>query len=162
MTLWLTHELLARLVALGEQFAPLETGGILLGWRNGCDHIATGMIGPGPCAMHGRYAFVPDHAWQMAALRRIFSASKGDLDYLGDWHTHPTGPAKMSDEDRSTLRRICRKVATPVMVIVDPSTAVPHVAAWSGARRNLFQIAIDTLRIKPFQAQFHWHSALIE
>jgi len=90
--------------------ARAENGGILLGWRSDEDRIVADLRGPGAHALHGRHCFVPDHAWQVTEINRAFPASRGDLDYLGDWHSHPEVVAEMSDLDSATLLRIARRV----------------------------------------------------
>lgn len=86
--------------------------------RVGKDRVVVDLRGPGPHALHGRHCFVPDHAWQVAEIRRAFQDSTGDVDYLGDWHSHPGGAAAMSDLGSATLRRIARRVKEPLMLIV--------------------------------------------
>ena len=49
------------------------------------DHI----IGPGPLALHGRYRFTPDLAWQHQQIAERHHATGGRSTYLGDWHSHP-------------------------------------------------------------------------
>lgn len=156
MTLWLANAVVDRMTASGRKVAPLETGGILLGWRDGADRIVTGLIGPGPRAMHGRHAFVPDHVYQMAELGRAFAQSRGDLDYLGDWHTHPIGLARMSEEDKRTLRKIGRKVAASVMVIVDPSRSPAVVASWQHKRLAWLQHTIADMPVRSFCPSASW------
>lgn len=117
MTVWMTTPVMHRLMELGSAYAPLETGGVLLGWRDGDNRIVVDLIGAGPRALHGQHTFLPDHPWQMSQIREAFERSGGDLDYLGDWHTHPGGVAEMSAPDRSTLRRIGRRVPCAIMVI---------------------------------------------
>lgn len=112
MTLaWISHEVFEQMIAEARALDPLETGGVLLGWRDGGDLIVTGLIGPGPYALHGRHMFIPDHRWQLEKIRAAFARSAGDLDYLGDWHTHPSGLAEMSAQDEKTLARLTRKVS---------------------------------------------------
>src|SRR4051812_37824791 len=100
------------------ELSPLENGGVLLGWRSGEDRIVVDLRGPGPRALHGRHCFIPDHVWQLSEIKRAFHESRGDLDYLGDWHSHPDGIAEMSDLDSATLLRIARRVSAPLMLIV--------------------------------------------
>src|SRR3546814_5596211 len=73
MTIWLTTAVEKLLVASAENLAPFETGGMLLGWRDESDRIITDIVGPGDRALHGRYAFVPDHRWQKQQLGSAFA-----------------------------------------------------------------------------------------
>jgi integrative and conjugative element protein (TIGR02256 family) len=121
VTLWLSAAANRRVLELGTAFHPLETGGVMLGWHDGDDRIVARVIGPGPRATHGRHAFAPDYAWQLEQIGKAFSATVGDLDYLGDWHTHPDMPAVMSKEDHMTLGRIGKRVPRAAMLIASLS-----------------------------------------
>ncbi|WP_456862863.1 Mov34/MPN/PAD-1 family protein [Bradyrhizobium sp. USDA 4503] len=120
------------MVESARDLSPLENGGILLGWRSGEDRIVVDLRGPGPLALHGRHCFVPDHKWQEAEIKSAFEASDGDLDYLGDWHSHPDGVAEMSDLDSATLLRIARSVTAPLMLIVAGSQTDWTPLCWKG------------------------------
>ena len=118
MTVWLSRRALRAMRDEGTTSYPLESGGNLLGWRAGSDRIVIDILGPGPEALYGHYRFLPDHAWQVAQICRVFKESGGDIDYLGDWHSHPNGIIAMSSEDHKTLRRISRRVHEPLMLIL--------------------------------------------
>ncbi|MDP1738050.1 MAG: Mov34/MPN/PAD-1 family protein [Caulobacter sp.] len=157
MKVWLTNSLMARIREMGQAFYPLETGGILLGWRDNKDRIASVVIGPGPQALHGRHMFLPDHKWQVARIRELFKESGGDLDYLGDWHTHPGGTAEMSQQDHRTLARLSRRVDGVVMVIAAGHGNHWEFGAWSKLRRTLFGTAPTFgCELKPFDAPADW------
>jgi integrative and conjugative element protein (TIGR02256 family) len=115
-----------------QELSSLENGGIFLGWRSGEDRIIVDLRGPGPLALHGRHCFVPDHKWQVAEVKSAFETSDGDLDYLGDWHSHPDGVAEMSDLDSATLLRIARRVSEPLMLIVAGCGLTWTPRCWKG------------------------------
>jgi integrative and conjugative element protein (TIGR02256 family) len=123
MTVWISERVVAAITREANNFYPLETGGLLLGWREGGDRIVTGVLGPGPSALHRESYFQPDHLWQVDRLEEVFAETDGDLDYLGDWHSHPDGPAKLSSDDRATLRRISRANPGGLMVILGGSVS---------------------------------------
>lgn len=134
MRIWLAREALDAMCSEATSRLPLESGGLLLGWRTGRDRVVISILGPGPHALHGRYQFIPDHTWQVSELRRIFTETSGDVDYLGDWHSHPNGEPAMSSEDHSTLHRISKCVAEPLMLIIDNNIHNEHwnVNCWKG------------------------------
>ncbi|MDE5457246.1 hypothetical protein GWE18_31385 [Bradyrhizobium sp. CSA112] len=132
MTVWLSSPVMRSMSEFARDLSPLENGGILLGWRSGEDRVIVDLRGPGPRALHGRHCFLPDHEWQVAEIESAFEASAGDLDYLGDWHSHPDGVAKMSDLDSATLLRIARRVSAPLMLIVAGSETEWTPQCWKG------------------------------
>lgn len=122
-SLWLAQQAWADMVALASARYPLETGGMLLGYRpEAGDVVATAIIGPGPKARHRRLRFAPDHAYQQDMLEAHFWRTDGTETYLGDWHTHPNGAAALSWLDKRVLARIARTSSSdtpePVMVVL--------------------------------------------
>lgn len=109
------------LVETYRQF-PLETGGILLGHNDGAMMAVSVVVGPGPGATHRRLSFDPDQSWQERAVADAWQSAGRDLDYLGDWHTHPNGTPQPSKLDVAALRTIRdspdARVAAPIMLIV--------------------------------------------
>jgi integrative and conjugative element protein (TIGR02256 family) len=122
MRLWILSDALARIVEEANRQAPLETGGLLLGYERDSEIVVTEVIGPGPAAGHGATTFIPDHEHQETELARLYEASGRRHTYLGDWHSHPGGSATLSRTDRRTLRRIARspqaRAPRPLMVVV--------------------------------------------
>ncbi|MDF0582041.1 Mov34/MPN/PAD-1 family protein [Bradyrhizobium yuanmingense] len=155
MTVWLASRVLQSMSTYAQELRPLENGGILLGWRSGEDRIVVDLRGPGPLALHGRHCFVPDHKWQVAEIEKAFESSGGDLDYLGDWHSHPDDIAEMSNIDTATLLRIARKVSSPLMLIVAGSGSEWSPRCWKGQIvRSLFRrhLSAETQEIKIFDS----------
>lgn len=131
LKVWLSHRAAEQIRLNAAKYFPLETGGVLLGWRNGPNRTIVDVIGAGPNALHGRMRFLPDHPWQMHHIREAFRSTSGDLDYIGDWHTHPDGIARMSAEDTITLRKISQKVKDPAMLIAAGNLSAGwHLEAW--------------------------------
>lgn len=114
--------LLAELVTETYRSFPLETGGILLGQSNGATVTLSVVIGPGPSATHGRFSFDPDQSWQAAEVADAWKRADGQVDYLGDWHTHPNGrphPSRLDIEALRTIREAPEaRVTRPIMLIV--------------------------------------------
>ena len=161
MTIWLADNIADEIERLASLYYPLETGGMLLGWRDGDDRIVTGLVGPGRRALHGRYTFIPDGAWQRARLSELFASSGGDLDYLGDWHTHPDGMAEMSELDRRTLSKVERRVKAPLMVIFAGTEHDWTGGAWFGIRSSYFgRFHALAQEMKMFAPPSNWPAAL--
>jgi integrative and conjugative element protein (TIGR02256 family) len=157
MTVWIHRDTAAQMIEAARTLHPLETGGVLLGWRDGGERIVVDVIGPGPYALHGRHMFVPDHPWQLRQIRAAFAGSQGDLDYLGDWHSHPAGVAEMSAQDERTLTRLTRRVSQALMVIAAGADDTWSFGAWSQPRRSLFGRGVTEAReIKYFTAPADW------
>lgn len=100
---------------------PNETGGVLLGISGARGSVVRAVIGPGPAAEHARMSFLPDTDWQRAEVARLWTTAP-ELEYLGDWHTHPGGSPGLSALDRKTLRSIAEypdaRQPRPVMLVL--------------------------------------------
>lgn len=128
------------IVAEADRMQPLETGGILLGYRaeEGREFVVTHIVGPGPKAIHKRARFVPDHHYQFAEITRLYAEQprweSHALTYLGDWHTHPGNFSYLSGQDKATLRLIAvtksARAPEPVMLILGQSSSPRHSSGW--------------------------------
>lgn len=83
----------------------IETGGILLGklLQNG-DVLITHAIGPGPNSIRKQYEFRKDFDYSVRMLEILYS--RYSVDFLGDWHKHPTGCVNYSNRDHKSMIRI--------------------------------------------------------
>lgn len=148
-------------VTLAEKQYPLESGGVLMGWRsNEITAVVTAMIGPGPKALHERYAFQPDQDWQNEQIALHYERSGRRETYLGDWHTHPDARnGTLSWTDRNVIGRIIAAPAArcpvPVMMILWGAPKSWSLSMWQGRlrpRKLLWhKMAIDTVRAATYQ-----------
>lgn len=119
---WLPKRLLVEAEVWADAWSPLEVGGILAGYTRGAEVVITHLVGPGMHANHTRVSFLPDHAYHVEEVARIYGESEGASTYLGDWHTHPEGSARLSPTDRKTLREIATdpaaRCAEPLMMVL--------------------------------------------
>lgn len=106
------------IVQTGRRALPLETGGILIGHRDGEHVVVTRAVEvPSPAATRRSYRL--DHDQAQAALVRDLRAhpSDGLAGYVGEWHTHPAsvGPSIV---DRVSIASAARKSKSPIALIV--------------------------------------------
>jgi len=120
MKIWLANKHIEKLNKFANDSFPLETGGVLMGYRSETgDYVVTHIVGPGLNAKHFPYKFLPDHEYQIKAIQDIFNETNHKSDYLGDWHTHPTGSCKMSWRDNKTLKNIaCETLQYPPIMMI--------------------------------------------
>jgi integrative and conjugative element protein (TIGR02256 family) len=120
--LWLPRPLLTQITEQGEQHAPLETGGMLLGWRQEQAIVVTAQVEAGPCAQRGPQCFMPDGDWQQHRLEEVYEQSGRKVTYLGDWHSHPRGSGHPSPKDRETAAAVAAeplaRASMPVTMIL--------------------------------------------
>lgn len=129
-TCWIQRGIQQQLEELARQWDPLEVGGVLAGYWNSDAAVITNCVGPGEDAKHQAGTFFPDHAFHEREIARIYAESQGASVYLGDWHTHPSGAARLSWLDKRTLRAIANapeaQCPRPLMVLL-----AGHGEAWS-------------------------------
>ena len=153
---WIPERLRIVLMDEIDQWVPLETGGILLGYEDQDNApVVTDLIGPGPRARHLKSGFFPDHLFQVAELDRRVGSSPTTLSYLGEWHSHPGGALELSQRDKRVLKRIAgyapARVRHPIMLIVTESR---QRAVWQfvGTTRRYFwpEINVRPLKCRTF------------
>lgn len=102
---------------------PNETGGILVGRMVGeCVYVSTATP-PGPKARHSMRGFRRDGQNSQELLDQTVAESKGEFDYIGEWHSHPikSGPSGI---DRAAMHWIATNekyaTTTPIMILCTP------------------------------------------
>lgn len=109
-----------------------ETGGTLFGYRADDDFVVVLAKPPGTRAKHRRTRYLPHVDDVQEEIDEVFSASKGALRYLGEWHTHPGGRAVPSATDKRSAKRIATDSETdlsePVVLIQATAPMRIHVS----------------------------------
>lgn len=146
-TLWLAEELLDRMRTQADEHAPLETGGMLLGWRDETGILITGLLDAGPAAERERHRFLPDGAWQQRQLETAYNDSGRTVTYLGDWHSHPHGSGRPSPRDRKTAQQVAAhaeaRVAAPLTLIL-----AKHRGEWQAHPHVLLDGKLRPVRLR--------------
>lgn len=141
--------LVRRVLAAAQEHAPLETGGVLLGYARsrGPELFVSELIDAGPQAKRERSRFAPDGPWQRAQIAERYEDSGRRLRYLGDWHSHPggNGPSAL---DRETARKIAKtrsaRCPHPLFLIATRGDLEWHLHAYRLRGRRLRRIALTT------------------
>ena len=136
-----------QILAEAEHHLPCETGGLLLGVRDGAAEtlVITELVSAGPGAQRERYRFVPDGAWQRRQIAERYEASGRTLEYLGDWHSHPhgNGPSRL---DRNTARSIARtrsaRCPHPLFLIASREREEWELRAYRFGRRRFRRMPV--------------------
>lgn len=131
-TVWIARDAMAAMEKEANRAFPLESGGILAGYRSDATHVVLRNIGPGTVALHLPHRFEADHQWQCEQLDRLFDESRGLIVYLGEWHTHPNESSEMSALDRRTLSRIARhaQAAAPSALMMIAGGGRANIWSW--------------------------------
>jgi len=121
----------------GQQTLPLETGGVLLGFRiPGSVVITRALVVPDPRSSHHSYVRRRHRA------QHLMSTASADflpvVGYVGEWHTHPAD-APPSRTDRRALVATARLATGPVALLVPAYSQtgpahlhglIAHVLSW--------------------------------
>jgi len=136
---WIYRPVLEFLILEAASKAPLETGGILMGYfgEPGNVPVILSAAGPGPKAVHLRDYYRPDPVFDEAQIATVYERSSGRITYLGDWHTHLTPFGGLSYRDERTLHRIARhksaRIKTPLMLVLSYDGKW-DVTIWQGCK----------------------------
>lgn len=97
---------------------PLETGGILLGWRSPAGIVVIAMAEvPDPDAGPTNYRLRVDAANEVLAGHLATLPLDSPVGYVGSWHSHP-GRARLSPVDLRTLHQDHESQGGPVAMLV--------------------------------------------
>jgi integrative and conjugative element protein (TIGR02256 family) len=109
---------------LARAASPNETGGILVGRRDGEAVEVLAVSDAGPKAVSSPVHFERDGAHCQAFLERTAAALGEGVDYVGEWHSHPFSSATPSSRDAASFAEIAQDAENftnaPVLVIVAP------------------------------------------
>jgi integrative and conjugative element protein (TIGR02256 family) len=150
---WISEAVVSEMVAEAERRSPSETGGVLLGyWSAQFDEVViVEATGPGATAMHAIDRFSPDANFDVEEVARRYRESGRIHTYLGDWHTHPSGSARLSKLDHRTLARIARhqpaRTPAPIMAVL-AGQAPWSLAVWQFRRPWLRPASASSRRMK--------------
>lgn len=146
---------LAAVVSDAFRWAPVETGGILMGvWdESGNWGEIVCILGGGPRAERTETSFDPDQHWQEEQVSRIYEQNDRTISYLGDWHTHPDGGPRMSSIDKKVARLIgaasAARCASPLIWIIGMQE---QRLAWQAYRLKGRRFAKVSVGIRPSSA----------
>lgn len=154
-TCWMPRSIQQQLEDLAREWAPLEVGGVLAGYWNGDSAVITHHIGPGENARHHAWTFAPDYAFHEREIARLYAATQGTTVYLGDWHTHPSGAARLSPLDKRTLRSIAEateaRCSRPLMMLLASSGEVWSTQVFTlGPERRFLPRKIIPVEMRAF------------
>lgn len=112
----------------------LESGGILLGHQHADGHLSVTVAGdPGPRAQRSRRSFRRDHAHAQALASAAYARDRSV--WIGDWHTHPSGPERPSPTDLRSYVEVLRDedshFAVFLSIIAVPVVPRPLLWAWA-------------------------------
>jgi hypothetical protein len=124
--------LLRRIAMLRGGRLPNETGGVLLGAVDVARHIVyvVDTVPSPPDSVEWPTLYIRGAAGLAAEIEQISTATAGQLQYIGEWHSHPMGyPPLPSDDDTRVFVWIKEALDAddlpPVMIIVaDEGSAV--------------------------------------
>lgn len=112
-----------------------ETGGILLGRRRGRHFEIQHATSPFPQDQRYMGAFVRERAGHQEIATALWSASGGEVDYVGEWHTHPEKMPTPSSTDFREWMLLAndRPREAPLLAVIVGTTAL-YVALLSSGR----------------------------
>lgn len=114
-----TSQCLHEMQQLALYHQPNEFGGVLVGGYSatGEGAVISRIIVPTKYRSSG-HSFAPDAASINSQLQEL----PNELQYLGDWHSHPNGPAQPSPTDKRTIAQVARHpqvgIKSPLLLIV--------------------------------------------
>ncbi|MBE9570083.1 MAG: ThiF family adenylyltransferase [Proteobacteria bacterium] len=108
-----------------DESEDIETGGVLVGYRNASDeYVIVRASKPGPNAIRTKSRFEKDVEYCQKELLDAFNELGEKGLYLGEWHYHPSGGNEPSGLDIKSLTEIASqenyRIDKPIMIILSP------------------------------------------
>ena len=119
----------------GDESLPLETGGILLGFRASDVIVATrALVVPDPRSSRHSYLLHGRRAQTLMATAR--NETPAVVGYVGEWHTHPADVPPSRTDERA-LGAAARTAAGPIALVVPayPASGPPRLHGLVALRR---------------------------
>lgn len=129
-----------------------ETGGLLFGERDDAAKIiwVTEVLGPPPDSQAAASHFVCGVEGTKDANAEKTRRSRGSVQYVGMWHTHPGGSPTFSGTDLEGMSQLMddRSLSTPkpLLMIVGTPEATPNVATYVFKRSDFEEIRTKGLQ----------------
>ncbi len=128
-----------------------ESGGILLGYRRG-DHVhVVAATVPGPFDLGTRTSFRRSERGHREHALAIWRNSKEQMDYLGEWHTHPERhPSPWSTDHHAWNELMGQNLMHPLIFLILGT----HTSQWvgwglAGNTRALLMVPEESARRQP-------------
>lgn len=99
-------------------FLTAETGGVLLGRMTGSEILVEQVTGPGPRAVHLPDYFEADHDYQQQQIELAYADSNGELQYIGEWHSHLQVIPEPSEQDHFAANPVRAGGPAPPIVMI--------------------------------------------
>ena len=119
----LSFNLLKKIFKYAKQDIPNETGGTLVGRysSDGKTAFIQGVLLAKKVKEQRPTSFTRPSDQEDKSLGRVYKKSKGEIHYIGEWHTHPHNLPKPSYQDEDTLIDLAKqpsvKTNKPIMMI---------------------------------------------
>lgn len=122
----------------------LETGGILLGTLEPWNVTVAGHAGPGAVRTPAFFLRDLEYAQQMAAVE----FERSGAIWIGEWHTHPSGPQHPSATDLDTYQNLQYQARGPlragvISIIITTCNGCLNLTAWSCVNRTATQLHVE-------------------
>lgn len=103
-----------------SKYPEVETGGAMLGFKDLADNSfhVTVIIDGGPKAIRERYSFKCDLDYSNMMIDKLISNSDGNLQYIGEWHSHPQIEPYPSSVDLDSLYNMANSHTEEVLMVI--------------------------------------------
>lgn len=103
----LSKSVLREIEEITSLHYPKEFGGIFIGFKSELGIIITDVLVPDKY-INGRTVFVRHPGTLNERLEEIHKITNGEIQYLGEWHSHPDGPTYPSITDKDAMKEIAK------------------------------------------------------
>lgn len=121
-----------------------EAGGIFLGYRRGIHFHVVATTTPQPKDLRSRFRFHRTDPYHQKTATTNWKSSNMEMDYLGDWHTHPEINPSPSGIDLSEWKKIYQQQKKSMIFLILGHTGNIWVGISHEASIAHCQLVIDS------------------
>ena len=138
----LFEEQALRVIAEHRQRVPdaSEAGGILLGYRRGPHLHVTDATAPLDTDSASRTRFFRSAAPHHNVALTRWHESGGNMDYMGEWHTHPEHGPSPSTMDTQGWQHICGVRKVPMLFVIAGTEDCLWIGLGCGGSRRIVEL----------------------
>lgn len=137
-----------KLKVLVRSIGKLEIGGPMVGFVSGKVLVVTDLDGPGEMGICSAFSVTIDGEHSKRFCDTAFERSNGLIDYVGDWHCHPSVCIWPSSGDERAMEIIAGApglTPNPVSLIYGTVLGRFKIYRWNGSEGTLIRIPHEVI-----------------
>lgn len=140
MNIIISKKNLQLLNALYIKYKAFEIGGVLLGKKENGDYIITDIVYNLSGANLKKLKFTRSICDLKDAMVKLIVDNHYNIDYIGEWHTHPNGSSSYSGMDKKAMNELNEDFPELILLIKAESQISTYLCTLENIQRMEFDV----------------------